>query len=346
LEGAPEVAAGTQIQGSAGAKLRAAREAAGLHIAMLATTLKVPQAKLEALEADRWDALPDATFARALAKAVCRALKIDSADVLGLLPVAGEATLEGVSRGLNQPFKAQMMTGERLSLEWLKRPVMLVPLALLLAALAVSTLPVDWLQSTWRRASQTVGSSKSETPPSHSAESDASASVVPVESTVLSPMQASVPLDAASVPVVSMAAAASGPTLVPGPAQTSGQATLPSGVSALAPAVAKTAPVVESVAASAATKPSMAASTDLAALKGAAPLKLKTHAESWIEVVDARGQVLLSKLMRPGDQAELQVLPPVKLRIGNVSGTELSLRGETVDLNAKARDNVARLELQ
>ena len=55
-----------------GALLREAREAQGLHIAALAAAIKVTQKKLELLEADRFDALPDATFARALAQTVCR----------------------------------------------------------------------------------------------------------------------------------------------------------------------------------------------------------------------------------------------------------------------------------
>ena len=54
----------------------------GLHVATLAAALKVPVHKLEALEADDIDALPDAVFARALAASVCRSLKIDPAPVL------------------------------------------------------------------------------------------------------------------------------------------------------------------------------------------------------------------------------------------------------------------------
>ena len=38
---------------TAGAMLRQARQAQGMHIAMLAAATKVPQRKLEALEADR-----------------------------------------------------------------------------------------------------------------------------------------------------------------------------------------------------------------------------------------------------------------------------------------------------
>jgi cytoskeleton protein RodZ len=56
---------------SAGRLLREARERQGLHIAVLAASIKVTSKKLELLEADCFDALPDATFTRALAQTVC-----------------------------------------------------------------------------------------------------------------------------------------------------------------------------------------------------------------------------------------------------------------------------------
>ena len=70
----------------AGALLRSARQASGLHIAALAVTLKVPVKKLEALESDRLDLLADAVFVRALAASVCRTLKVDATPILALLP--------------------------------------------------------------------------------------------------------------------------------------------------------------------------------------------------------------------------------------------------------------------
>ena len=60
----------TSSDTSAGAMLREARELEGLDIAALAVSLKVPVKKLEALEADRFDLLPDTVFARALAASV------------------------------------------------------------------------------------------------------------------------------------------------------------------------------------------------------------------------------------------------------------------------------------
>ncbi len=88
---------------TAGQMLRQARQARGLHIAALATSIKVLPRKLEALEADRYDELPDATFTRALAQTVCRSLKIDPAPVLAQLPKASGMQLD--SLGLNTPFR-------------------------------------------------------------------------------------------------------------------------------------------------------------------------------------------------------------------------------------------------
>ena len=99
------VPANPPVDAGPGARIRAARERQGMAIETLATVLKVPQAKLEALEAGRFEMLTDATFVRALAQAVCRALKLDPAPVLAGLPRGGMARLEKVSDGLNMPYR-------------------------------------------------------------------------------------------------------------------------------------------------------------------------------------------------------------------------------------------------
>lgn len=89
---------------TAGGLLRRARQAQGLHIAALAASIKVTPRKLEALESDQFNELPDATFTRALAQTVCRTLKIDPAPVLALLPPPNGHRLEEVAEGLKTPF--------------------------------------------------------------------------------------------------------------------------------------------------------------------------------------------------------------------------------------------------
>lgn len=102
-EAMPEL--GGLAGGSAGRLLRRAREAQGLPIDALAASIKVSVRKLELLEADRFDELPDATFTRALAQTVCRTLKLDAVPVLALLPAARGHRIEQVSEGLNAPFR-------------------------------------------------------------------------------------------------------------------------------------------------------------------------------------------------------------------------------------------------
>lgn len=130
-------------QASAGALLRAARETAGLHVAALAVSMKVPVKKLEALEADRFDLLPDAVFVRALASSVCRNLKIDPVPILSRLPHQHVPRLGASEGGINAPFHA---AGENRPLSVpaaLKQPVVLVVLLLLVAALVVVFFP-EW----------------------------------------------------------------------------------------------------------------------------------------------------------------------------------------------------------
>lgn len=143
---------------SAGSLLRQAREAAGLHIATLAVLLKVPVKRLEALEADRFDLLPDAVFARALASSVCRNLKIDPAAVLEKLPQASSSKMAHQSRGINTPFRG---SGDRVRPSlWVQvsRPAMLAGLVLLLGALAMVLLPLSrqvWIRKVWMHSRAT-----------------------------------------------------------------------------------------------------------------------------------------------------------------------------------------------
>jgi cytoskeleton protein RodZ len=125
--------------------LRQAREATGLHIAALAAALKVPVKKLEALEAGRYDELPDLTFARALASSACRHLKVDSVPILERIPHAHASTLGAMSANGNPPFKPDRGPSMFAALDGLKNPAVLTASLVLLAALGLAFLP-DWNQ--------------------------------------------------------------------------------------------------------------------------------------------------------------------------------------------------------
>ncbi|MFG6455390.1 helix-turn-helix domain-containing protein [Roseateles sp. BYS96W] len=303
---------------TAGAWLRHARQQRGLHIAALAVTLKVPQAKLEALEADRYADLPDATFARALATAVCRALKVEAAPVLAMLPRTSEQGFD-MRPGLNQPFRERSVGPiDGSVLTWLKRPVVWLAGLLLVAAAAIYWVPAGWLPEAGI-APAPVPASGQVTP----AASVAAGEFVPAPS-------------AASEPGVSVSVSA--PTAVALPvAVPSAPASAPA---ALAP-----------VASEPASAPAVRASAPLQVRDVPAPaqvgsaLRISASEDSWVEVVDAGGQLLLSRVLRQGEQQQFNGAAPYKVRVGNVRGTQVEWRGAAVDLAGRASNNVARLEL-
>lgn len=125
-----------------GALLRQAREAEGLDIATLAASLKIPIRKLEALEADRFDLLPDSVFVRALASSICRALKIDPVPILAGLPHSAAPNLKTDETGINTPFRVAGDSSVSSFFDLLSRPVVVAVLILLFGALAIVLLPL------------------------------------------------------------------------------------------------------------------------------------------------------------------------------------------------------------
>lgn len=126
---------------SAGQMLRALRESAGVDPALLASAMKVSPQKLDALENDRLDELPDVTFARALASAICRAFGTDPAPVLERMPVSAPGLRPVAQAPINEPFRrssdgpATVLTGG------LSKPLAIGVIALLLGAAALWLLP-------------------------------------------------------------------------------------------------------------------------------------------------------------------------------------------------------------
>ena len=89
---------------TAGQMLKKARLDAGLHIAALAVSLRVPVKRIEALENGQMDLLPDNVFVRALTSSICQALKIDPSPILEKLPKAVSPRLNGDDIGINTPI--------------------------------------------------------------------------------------------------------------------------------------------------------------------------------------------------------------------------------------------------
>lgn len=304
---------------TAGSLLRAAREKQGLHIAALAAAIKVTQRKLEALENDRYNELPDATFTRALAQTVCRTLKVDARPVLALLPPAPTVALALGKSSLNTPFRERPGREEPGFAMVAMRPMVWAAAALVLAAVAVLLAPADWWQLL--RASPVASPA---VPP-------ASAPLV-VTGPLSTPEPASAALAAA--PASAAAAAASEPA-----SAAASQVMVETVFAAQNPEFAASGP--NAVPASTA-MPSLPA---LPALPNGL-VQLRTSESSWVEVRDARGVLLLSRTVQPGESVGLDGNLPLRLVIGNAAVTQLGFRGKPVDLTPSTRDNVARVELR
>ena len=291
----------------AGAMLRQAREAAGMHVASLAVALKVPVRKLEALEEDRYEQLGDAVFIRALASSVCRTLKIDPQPVLERLPQSGKPRLVQAGDGINAPFRAPGDGPRPGWMDQLSRPVALAVIALLMGALVLIFMP------NLRR--------------------DDGKSVTRGEDVPLPNPQQVVetkPEPPAPAPAAPVAAATPAPVVAPAPATTAAPAAAPVPAPAAMPAAAAPAPAAAAAPASPTT----------------GIVVFRTKAPSWISVTDAKGNAVLRRTLESGETVGATGALPLSVTIGSAEATEVQVRGKPYDLGPVSRDNVARFDIK
>ncbi len=317
-----------QTSMTAGTLLRQAREAAGLSLAGLAAALKVPAPKLEALEADDYAAFQDHVFMRALAQSVCRTLRMDSASVLALLPRTQLKSLADDRGSINATFKERSFkaTGTSLGRENGSRKVAIIVLLLLAAAAAVYFLPKH--------------EGDAEEP--QAGASDAAALVQPA-GTVSEPVAAQEPVAPAATTPADVPAA-------PAPASASALATsAPAAAAVPAPASTTTPAAPAAATVPAANAPADGAAATSAATAAQTPggvLVMKANAQSWVQVKDSSGRVVLQKTLAAGESIGAEGALPLSVIVGNASGTEVRVRGELLEVAKTTRDNVARFEVK
>ncbi len=86
-------------------------------------------------------------------------------------------------------------------------------------------------------------------------------------------------------------------------------------------------------------------SADQLAMGVAGKLQIEVSGESWVEVRDARGRLILADLMTPENGVDLDTYGPVEVLVGAVSASTVIFNGETQDLRQKAYQDVARITL-
>jgi len=309
-----------EIQPSAGALIRAAREAAGLHIEALAVSLKVPLKKLEALEQDRTDLLLDATFARALAASVCRSLKVDPGPVLARLPQGGAAPLKRPTYRTPTPFRS---AGERSG--FALRSIVTRPAAWVGGALLVGTLALVFWPALKAVAVQAAGRSDT--------------LAVPAEPPQIMELTGPSTSEPGRQPAVTGEGSAEGknpaqglPSVfsVPGAPASGGPS------SALRINPEKTTSIPDSH--------SVVAAAMVVATNGIVTFSAK--GQSWVEVTDANGTVVLRRTLVAGDVVGATGALPLIAVVGRADTTQVEVRGKPLNLLPLSRDNVARFEVK
>lgn len=299
---------------TAGQLLREAREAQGLHVAALAVSLKVPVKKLEALEADRFEELPDAVFVRALASSICRNLKIDAAPVLQRLPQLNKQVLESTDNHVNVSLRSRADGPVPSVLTHISRPVALGVMVLLLAALVLMLFP-DFIS---RSATSTSVNASAQT------------------GSTVNGVSMGNPVNVVSTPAVS-----GSETLTSSAANTRGPA------SALDSASQATLSVTPSLSTPIVSSPTLTVSPMSAAVPADSVVVFTATGETWVEVRDAGGKVTLQRTLQSGEQVGAAGRMPLSVIVGRANLTQVTVRGKAFDLApVSTKDAVARFQVK
>ena len=295
---------------TAGQMLHTARKASGMSIEELSARVKVPVPRLIALEEDRLENWPDANVVRAVAATVCRQVQLDPALVLGLMPKAQQTALVPPSADTAVSFYDRSVFNLRGTSGSAGMPSKLVALGVGLAALALLVLFFGApLQSELGRFVD-------------------QASWEGASPAAISPPDPVMPPDAGPTDTRSSSAVA--------------------GAAPEAPLVGVDAGLPQSMqakgASDGASRPSPAAPETVVLPRPL--LRFKATGASWIEVTDAKGDVLLRRTLASGDVASASGETPLFVVVGRADHTEVQVRGQPLVLEPSSTGKVARFKVQ
>lgn len=309
----------TDAGAALGAGLRAAREAAGWTIDIVAQQLKLSPRQVMALEDGQYELLPGPTFVRGFLRNYARLLRLDPDEVMAKLPAPGGASaLPPASPGMGEiQFGARRRQWSR----WA------IPLALV-AMVAIAAL-YEYL----RPGSESKRTGEARVSPA------APQPGPPIATTAL-PIAPVPPADVAGKPLPNpLKGAADTPTTRPG-----ADASAAAPVSEIKSTGNTSAPADTPPASS--PQPGPIVSTVIPpSAPGDPTLVVVFRGVSWVEVKDSSGKVLLSLTGTPGMTQSVTANPPLDVIVGNAANVSMTFRGAPVDLQSLQRFNVARIKL-
>ena len=294
---------------SPGRQLAAARQSQGWSVEQVATQLKLAPRQIEAIEADRLEALPSMMVARGFIGTYARLLKIDAAPLLARVTADVCSPIESIRRqgDLSAPFsetRLPSMYRDRVAPN--RKGALLLVLALVLAGGAWGIQQAGW----W--------------------------SVLPEGlSAVVGGQPAAQIAEPAADPVELAAGNRAGDTGAAGSVAKPDLIELVDTGATAAKSVPVQAPAeAVPVAAAAPT----ATDDDV--------LSLVLRQDSWIEIKREDGSVVVARLAKAGTTETFKIVEPVLLVVGNAGGVDASLRNIPLDLKTGASSNVARINLK
>lgn len=290
----------------AGALLRGYRERARYDIEALAAVVKVPVRRLDALEAGRLDALPEPVYVRAMVLGICRVLQADPQPVLALLPSTALNPLRQDGGIEPVPFRASGSGTPQRFSGLAVRPPLGWAVALVMGAALLYGWPT--LEDWWVQ---------------NRPDQDALA--------VVKPWTAS---GAVSDGAEASAAAPLQVSSAPEPASAAEPAAAPVAVAAQP---ADPVPAPDSVA--------VAAEQSVPG-PAVAPLSLKAHGLTWVEVRDAKGMFVLRRNLMDGERVNANGQLPLSVVVGRADLTEVWVRGKVFETKTISQENVARFEVK
>ena len=331
--------------------LQEARLAQGMDIEPLAAILKIPARKIEALEAGALSGVGDLTFSRALAGSICRQLRIDAKPILAAWPtrdtLAREVPLNLPNDGAASAATALppgATTGSGGRVVWAVLVLILVGIGVWLA--------VTELQRGSERREKAVGAAERLAP--ETGPGIANQLVIsPVEGSSsesgADDVKAAKPVLAAPVKVAPVTAAA---TATSPPATSASATSLDAPANVATPPLTPPPPVPTEVVPVAPTPtvgtvPVQKRNQPLSSADiGQHALVLSAVTESWVEVIGRSGTRVFTRLMSPGDYVVLGDEDlPYNVLVGNAVGVRVFSRGQPVDVQATARLNVSRFDV-
>ena len=304
---------------SVGTALREARVCHGLSVDEVSNRIKFAPRQIEALEADDFAHLPETTFLRGFVRSYARLLQLDTVSLLAALPHAPEQSVPLEAKALTEVPYPNIYTERKHNIIWLAA-ALAVAVILGLSAWMLGDKPKEQ-----KAPEATVSGAQNATVETLALPDVLPVSAVPdTEPATLTPSVENRNPDAGikntntESRMKENAEVKVAPQVVVPPVQPS--------------AVPLSKPVVKPVATNNASEQPL--------------IRLTFDADSWVEITDKNGKLLLSQLNHPGNEQGISGSPPFSLVIGNSKSVHLYYKGQAIDLAPHTKTNVARLTLE